>query len=268
MPDSIQHNIDTISPMKTDSLSILDSSNVQDSLAMVDTLKAIVAPIPSGMEGIALPSFPSNENWVFIVIAALFIFLVTGIIQSAGTFVQNFKSFFSRKETVNLIVTPTANIAYFQILITIFTISVFALLSYEAVFVKPYNFNFTTFLLFSGAFALFYIVKHILFEIVGNTFFNRKITRNYKNMYFSLLNVLAIIVFPILILNTYQPVEWENPLKIIGLIFAGLFYIFLIIKIFQIFFTKPIALFYIFLYLCTLEILPILYLIRLSQKFI
>lgn len=266
MPDTLTTNIDSLSRIKQDSLLMLDSLR-SDSLAVADSLKMALPVPPSGMEGILHPSSPSYESWVFVVLGVLTFFLVTGIIQSAGMLVQNFKSFFSRKDLVNLIVNPTANIAQFQLFITIFTLCVFALLAYEIAYQFPEKFKLATFGIFSLIFLGYYILKHILFEMVGNTFFDRKTTKSYKNMYFGMLNVLAIFLFPVLIFYTYQPESWYQPLIISAIVLVGIFYIILIIKLFQIFYIKLLAFFYIFLYLCTLEILPILILIRACEEF-
>ena len=101
MPDSILHNIDSTSLMNPDTLQMKDSLLQLDSLVVVDSLKSVIVTPPTGMDGILHPSSPGVESWVFVVIGVLTFFLVTGIIQSAGIFVQNFKSFFSRKDPVN-----------------------------------------------------------------------------------------------------------------------------------------------------------------------
>lgn len=266
MPDSILNTMDTISQLRPDSL--LTDSLRADSVSVVDSLILTLNSQPTGMEGILHPSYPGNEPWVFIVIAVLFFFLVTGIIQSAGTFIQNFKSFFSRKNAVEIIARPTANIAQFQLFITIFSVCVFALSMHEILVTFPEKFQLITFAVSVGVVGGYYLLKYILFEIIGNTFFDVKTTKNYKNMYFSLMNLVAILLFPILILYTFQPISWQKPLIIAGIVVVTLALLALIIKLFQIFYTKPLALFYIFLYLCTLEILPLSVLILLSEKFI
>ncbi|HHT23498.1 MAG TPA: DUF4271 domain-containing protein [Bacteroidales bacterium] len=268
MPDSISHNLDSVSLLTSDSLSVLDSLNNAITLPLQDSVATISAQVITRMEGVIAASNPGNENWVFIVIAVLFAFLTTGIILSAGTFFANFKLFFTRKENSDLLTHPTASIFQFHILITVFTIAVFALFGYLLVFHPPAKFSFQTYLLVCVVVTAFFIIKHILFDIVGNTFFGQKITRGYKVLYFNLVHALAILIFPITILYSYQPISWQIPLIFTAFSLFALFYILLIIKLFQNFYTKLIALFYIFLYLCTLEILPILLLIRVSQKFI
>ena len=262
MPDSIQHTIDSVSLLKNDSTFLLDSLQRADSLLRADSVSKVL-PVPSGFEGMIHPSLPATESWVFIVLVALFLLLVGGIVRSAGEFLQNIKIFFSRKEQVNLMQqSQTVNIVQFQIFITIFSLSVIALTVNEIFFASSDKFKFLTFAQFLGVTAAFYLLKHILFEMVGHTFFNAKVTKVYKNMYFSLLNMLTVVLFPILILYTFQPVSWQYYLSIISVSLVGIFYIFLIIKLFQYFYSKQLDLFYIFLYLCTLEIIPVLILIR------
>ena len=261
MQDSIQHTIDSLSLLKVDSSLLLDSLTKADSLLRVDSL-LMAASVPSGLVGLPHPSIPSTESWVFITLVILFLLLVVGIVRSAGQFFQNIKLFFSKKDPVNLFQSPTVNIAQFQIFITIFTISVFALVVYEMIFASVDKFEFKTFAVLFGITTGYYLLKHILFDMTGYTLFNGKITKMYKKMYFSLMNVLTVVVFPVLILYTYQPLNWQQPLIIITACLAGIFYLFLIMKLLQIFYSKPLDLFYILLYLCTLEIIPILVLFR------
>lgn len=274
MPDSITHSLDNLSQLRPDSLNALDSLSALDSLnnaitlPLQDSTTTPAVQVINGMEGLIPLSNPGNESWVFILIVALFVFLTSGLALSAGTFSANFKSFFSRKENSNLFVYPTANIFQFHVLIAVFTIAVFALFGYQLAFNMPAKFSFQTYLQFCAAVAGFFLLKNILFDIVGNTFFGQKITRGYKVLYFNLVNALAILIFPITILYSYQPASWQIPLIYTAFSLFVIFHILLIIKLFQNFFTKFIALFYIFLYLCTLEILPILLLVRVSQKFI
>ena len=262
MKDSIQYTNDSVSRLNVDSVLSMDSLNqAADSLLHVDSTR-VAATLPSGFEGILHPSAPSTESWVFIAIILLFLLLVSGIVRSAGEFFQNIKAFFSKKESVSLLLTPTVNIAQFHIFITLFSISVIALFVYELFFSEVVRFEIKTFVLLFGITAGYYILKHILFDIAGYTFFNRKITKTYKKMYFSLINVLTVALFPVLILYTYQPLSWQESLEIITACLAAIFYMFLIMKLFQIFYSKPLDLFYIILYLCTLEIIPILVLFR------
>lgn len=248
------HSFANDSTVFNDSLAASDSARNADALSTTNTIV--------GMDGIPHPSLPATESWTFMVIMILFLFLVAGILQSAESFTRNFKSFFSKKDPVKLIESPTSNSAQYQIFITLFSIIVFAFSTYLYLYKMQGNFDIRGFGVLLLVFVGVYLLKNLLFEVVGNTFFNQHTTRMYKSMYFSMTNVLAILIFPLTILYIYQPVSWQTPLIVAVLVLVGMFYIILIIKLFQIFYTKFLVLFYIFLYLCTLEILPILILIR------
>ena len=165
MPDSLLHNLDSISQLKPDSLSAQDNLNVLDSLGnaitlpLQDSVATASTQVITGMEGLIASSNPGNENWVFMVIVVLFVFLTVGIALSAGTFFANFKSFFSRRESTNFLIHPTANIFQFHVLIGIFTVAVFALFGYQLAFQSPVKFNFQTYILFCDVVAAFFIVK-------------------------------------------------------------------------------------------------------------
>lgn len=257
MQDSIYHTIDSVNHTRVDSAFLSDSIHRADSLSLIDSVK-MDAPVFSGFEGILHPSSPSSESWVFIILVLLFLLLVIGIIRSAGEFFQNIKIFSQKKEPVNIIQTETVNFAQFQIIITIFTISVFTLTVYEVFFISSSGFHLKTFGLLSGITAGYYLLKRILINMIGYTFFKKKITNIYNKMYFNLMNVLAVVLFPVLVLFTYQPGSWHQPLLISMAGLTGIFYIFLIVKLFQVFYSRILDLFYIFLYLCTLEIIPLL----------
>lgn len=261
MQDSINSIVDSVSSIKVDSAALADGLTRADSIARADSIQSLVQ-LPSGMEGIPHLSSPATEIWTFAVLILLFLFFILAIRNSEGEFIQNIKNFFRKKEAVNLIQTPNANIFQFQIYITLFSIGTFSIFIYELMSNPAKEFSFKTYLFFLLATAVFYIVKYLLFEIVGNTFFNKIVTQSYKNMYFSLLSVFAVIIYFVTILYTFEPVSWKYPLVIFSLCMAGIMIIFLIIKIFQIFYSKFIGLLYIFLYLCTLEIIPLLLLFR------
>ena len=261
MHDSINNAIDSVLRIKVDSAALTDSLAKADSIVKADSIQSL-AQLPSGMAGITHPSSPATEIWTFAVLILLFLFFILAIRNSEGEFTQNIKNFFRKKEAVNLIQTPNVNIFQFQIFITLFSIGTFSLFIDEWISDTASVFSFKPYLYFLLATAAYYLVKHLLFEILGNTFFDKTITKSYKNMYFSLLSVFAVVIYLVTILFTYGPNSWKNTLVIFSICIAAIMIILLIIKIFQIFYTKFIGLLYIFLYLCTLEIIPLVLLFR------
>jgi len=263
--DSIIKLVDTTARLTTDTLAVSDSLSKADSIASIDSIKLAASLPPSGMEGIKLASLPANESWVFIVLLVLFLFYVGSLLKSGGEFLQNLRSTFKHNYTWGTSSVSTLNYLQSRILIILCSVGIFSLLIQEFLFVMPGNFELKTFFLSVGVTSGFYLLKLLLFQMVGNVFFDKKTVLNYQNIYFNFLSLFGIVLLPVLFLYTYQPLSWKLPLEIITGLLLGCFYVLLIIKLCQVFYTKKLALFYIFLYLCTLEILPLLVLFRVYE---
>jgi hypothetical protein len=75
----------------------------------------------------------------------------------------------------------------------------------------------------------------------------------------------GILLFPLLIISIYGAPWLVIGAQIASLVVCLALAVLTFFKLFQIFYSKLFDFFYILLYLCTLEILPILALIRLYQ---
>ena len=140
----------------------------------------------------------------------------------------------------------------YRMYFSIFMIGVVSMYVQECFFNSDLGFHIITFVKILGVTAAFYLAKILLFEIIGNTFFNVRLIKSFKDSYFNLVSILVFFIFPVLILKTYYRFQWAIPFDYITLILIVFFYILLLIKVFQIFFTKLLDTFYIFLYLFTL----------------
>ncbi len=248
-------------------LNIADSLAVSDSTALTDSLTLISEVIADvGLEGLVRPSLSSNEPWVFVVLLLLFLSFTFILIRSGGMFIQQLKTIFSHKKEPDLFLPPVQSSVLYPILINIFSIFVFSLMAHQLLVADTGSFEFTTFAAILGLLGLFLLLKYLLFEIVGRTFFEKKMTGSFIQIYFNLIYLYATALFPLLVLYTYQPGTWQLTIALIALLLLVFTYVVLIVKVFQIFYTKPLALLYIFLYLCTLEILPILALFQTFEK--
>lgn len=100
----------------------------------------------------------------------------------------------------------------------------------------------------------FYIVKNFFVYLLGIVFENRKSAYDYQvNMYIFNM-IIGMMIFPILTIFIYNP----NILSItIALILFGLLYSYKLYRSFLIGLSNSnYSLYYLFLYLCTVEILP------------
>ncbi len=101
-------------------------------------------------------------------------------------------------------------------------------------------------------------LKWVLIRFIGYVFGLKEVVRAFLTDYFVIVALLGLLLLPLVFAMIYMPAVsdfvWYGVLSILGLLVL----IILFIKLLQIFYTGISSLFYIFLYLCTSEILPLL----------
>jgi len=266
-PDTIQALNDSVhalpdSLVKLDSLARIDSLARMDSIhAVADSLKAL-ALIPKGFLGTPHPSLPQTEGWVFGILLLLFFLLIYSISRSTGLIAETVKSFLEVKERSSIFSKATVNDFRLRFLLTMFSIGVFSLFAYLLMFHSDTTFSIKTYGFVLVSTSVFVGLKSLLFDLMGYVFLSPSTSKMGKEGYFNILSLLGVSLFPFLILRIYVPTHLYDITEIISLVLCVGAAILVIIKLFQIYFHKIVASFYILLYLCTLEILPLIVLYR------
>jgi len=262
-PDTIQTLSDS-TKVFPDSLARLDSLAKVDSLNVVDSLKAI-AQIPRGFIGIPHPSLPQTESWVFLALLGFFFLFVYAVSQSSGYITETVKTFFQVKERSSIFSKATVNDFRFRFFLIIFTIGVLSLFAYLTFYKPGSPFLLKEYGCFFLATTLFVILKYLFFNLVGYIFLSPVSLKMAKESYLNVVLFLGILLYPLLILQIYIPNHYAGFTEIASLSVCLIACILVIIKLFQIFLHKFVASFYILLYLCTLEILPLVLLYQVYQ---
>lgn len=113
--------------------------------------------------------------------------------------------------------------------------------------------------------ASYFGFKWVLIRFVGYVFGLKDVVRAFSTDYFVIVAVLGLLFLPIVCGMIYMPTVpdflWYGVLAIMNLLVL----ITLFIKLLQIFYTGISSLFYIFLYLCTSEILPLFVAVKIAQ---
>jgi hypothetical protein len=219
---------------------------------------------------------------IFIVFAACFLLLGFYLVRTRKTFFSSLQVFtFSGKTRqkfeklseedpfLEMIVWIVATIGL--LLFIILSCSYF--LPDSILNIKNYdNFSYSLLILsvtIACVLAAFILYNYFLFFVVNNLFDveKGKIT-SFRKAFFTLLRILGICCFIVSFLIVYTPNEWVNSLIIIGLLLCLIALSTTLFFYFKLFFTGTASLCYFFLYLCTLEILPILVLRKLISAFI
>jgi len=115
------------------------------------------------------------------------------------------------------------------------------------------------------ALLLILSIKFAVFRILAYVFFQRKQDNKLIDSYFAVIYGLGVVLLPVVALQTLARATlsiWLTWFCVIACLIAVLLVLY---KILQIFWHGYSSIFYIILYLCTLEILPVLVGIRLLQ---
>jgi hypothetical protein len=100
-------------------------------------------------------------------------------------------------------------------------------------------------------------LRHIACLITGNISEQRDVFRDYLVSIYQSYRLSAMIVFIIVILLSYTLLLPVKVYFVSGIIALGLMYLIRITRLFVIFINRNISIFYLILYLCALEILPV-----------
>ena len=124
--------------------------------------------------------------------------------------------------------------------------------------------NFTVAAIIMGGLLSYQLVKSSLIYLSGIIFDTREAARLYQLNIMIFNNVIGITLFPMAVICFY----WDNDFVLItGLIIVALLLIYRLYRgILTGLSNKNYNLFYLFLYLCTLEILPLLLLFKVVSK--
>lgn len=123
-------------------------------------------------------------------------------------------------------------------------------------------------LLFSSGITIVYFSKYLACHITGILFDRHSLFAEYIHIVLLYNKNIGIYLFPVIIALPYIPGHLKSPVILLGMGIWAWFFLWRIIQSLQLVFQKNVSVFYLILYLCTLEILPILIIYRLLSSFI
>ena len=239
-----------------------------DVLHMLANFKPTTRFTSGGFDGIFHPLLPQNANWVFCVLAVLLLLLIMSFSNASVFIAEDLKSYFQSSERPNLYKKTTLNDFRSQFLLIIFSIGVISLLAHLHLYKNSTNFELIDYGTLLGATVLFFIGKYIVLQVIGFVFVDPKVLSLAKFSYFNIISLLGIFLFPVLLLRIYAPINLHYSVDVMSIIICAMAYLLITIKLFQLFLHKIVAFFYILLYLCTLEFLPLFLLLKAYQLII
>jgi hypothetical protein len=129
----------------------------------------------------------------------------------------------------------------------------------------PYIQPVLIFLILSGSLVLVFSLKSIALGVVGFLFNKSALFSEYKHNIFVYNKIYGIALLPVIVGLLYAGDVMYVPLIYSGLLLGAVFYLLQLLRGLEIIMRKEFSVFYLILYLCAFEILPILVLYKLFQ---
>nr|WP_319998128.1 DUF4271 domain-containing protein [uncultured Draconibacterium sp.] len=204
--------------------------------------------------------YPGNDWLTIIIFVAIAIF--ASIRYSYAKYIkQLFLSLFNYATSTRMLNDKTYPVfhaafrleAIFYIIFPIFIFQCLNLFKYQNTALTP-----TYLALIFGGTLLYFFAKKVIYLTLGLMFETQNETREYLFSYDNFNRSLSLIFLPVVILIQFAPLKTPVFIAILGLIILFLSNLILLRRGAIILLKKQFSLFYLFLYLCTLEILPLL----------
>ena len=276
--DSLNTIPDTIN-YSTDSVFAEDSIYADSSLVTVDTLpksttdtiaSATPPPFMSGNEPQSRINHPGHDSGIMIILSITFLLVAFNYSSYRRMLSTYSQSLWNVRRRANAFDDHTTN-ERSLIAILIFQLCVYAgiLLSAKITTTTPINPDKILITTYSMMvlYGLYYLFQLISYSIVGWVFSDDVgLSQWIKGFNASHIFLGFAFIIPTLI-SIFYPTNTESMLTIAIILYviARLMFIF---KGFRIFYNNIYSLFYFILYLCTLEIIPVIFMWNFSQKII
>jgi len=142
----------------------------------------------------------------------------------------------------------------YLIVLTVFIYECFAFRNLEPMKMDSYN----LFLLLFNIIILYTVTRSLILKLFNTLFQTESIVSEYVHNNFIINKSIGIVLFPVVFAVCYLPESFVSPLLWAGILILGAGIIYKLIRGYQIIIRKDVLFIYLILYLCTLEILPLL----------
>jgi hypothetical protein len=221
--------------------------------------------------GVILPSHPlryhSNDWFTFLFLLTLLILALVRsstkkyfnlLLQSVGSIQASARMY--REQNISLVQGSSAMEVFYLIVMALFgyQISQFAGIDFPLPGVL-------IFLICLAAIFIFIQTKYLIYKMLGFFSETSADTREYLFNIQNYHRMLGLLLWPIVAAIAWLPIENSRILLFTGLFLTALINLLYLIRGARILIKKHYSIFYLFLYLCSLEILPLLLFLKVLQ---
>lgn len=213
-----------------------------------------------GVAGDPVPYSLASDNLVTGLMIGCFILVILSVAQSQRFIVKQTKNLFLASFGGDMSITETAGELRFQFLMSIQTCLLLALLF----FFYTNTYIAQTFILeqyqiigiFAGVISLYFCLKGLLYQLVNSVFFDKRQTAKWLQSFLFIIAIEGLLLLPIVLLCSYFHLSMHSTFIYTGFVLL-LFKFISFYNSYLIFFRQKGLFLQIFLYFCTLEIIPL-----------
>ena len=239
----------------------IDSSSGQ----LPDTLSSTDHVLQPSHEG-AIDKVMSSHDWILGVLVLIFLILAWVRVYHLRRLNQLLQAFVYKLHVHTLLrsndyMIKRISLGLNAVFVLTMSLFLYQLIEYYNV-ALPFANTVSSFLLILPVLLLLYPLKSLVLQLVGWIFSDTEKIPEYIFNVFLINKILGLSLVPIVVLTAYLSSGQEVLLRV-GISLVVLFYVY---RLFRGYFiaraTANLSQFYIFLYLCTLEILPLIIITR------
>lgn len=214
-----------------------------------------------------------NPDWLLIFLAASLVFIAFLRFFYKKTLMTNLKSAVNFHLSERLFAESNSSIKRFSFLLNILFVYNTGILLFFAInyynITIPFEIKPILLLVLSVAVVILaFIVKYIIIKIVGYLFKMQEPFNEYLHNIFIYNKLFGVVILPVILAYPYIDSDISEFLLVGSGIFYGILFILQIFRGILIAIKNKLSIFYIILYLCTLEFLPLVVLYKLYDLFI
>jgi len=212
--------------------------------------------------GSVLPPTPLHTDWMIVILLTA-AFLFSLVKRTSGNLSSGFTKFFTFRGVTEPVSRDIGGLFYWQStvmnLVSFLIIGLFCYSAVEYYHLIPAGVKgIIIWLIAIGIVSLAVTLRHLACIITGSISGEQEIFREYLLSIYQSYRFGAIFLSAIIILISYTRILPVNDLIVSGIVIIGIMYIIRVIRLLIIFLNRNISIFYLILYLCALEILPVL----------
>ena len=215
-------------------------------------------------EDLRLPSHKLNRvntDWLTILLLLVLILFATVRTSYSKYLVTLFQSIFNYSTSFRMFREKNYTALHAAYRLELYFYITFSVLLFQSINYFNINFrysNFRLYLVCLGAVLAYFLFKKMLYNILGSVFEGVNETREYLFNMDNHNRIAGLFLFPIITLVAFYPAESPLLPVLLGGLTVIIFYILLLYRGISILMKKQFSIYYLFLYLCSLEFLPLL----------